>query len=239
MSSRQARSVLADFFASGESGAAGARRECWRAAARSAAPTARIRRGRIRSWPRRSRRPRRRRPGAAARGSCRSARRRARRRCASRSAAAAERARGRRRGRRRLICPNSSAGEHDDLRLLLQRKRVQRVARADDDVLAAVEQVGLRTVAVFAPRPACHSGLPVAGSYATKLPPPSLPNSSLPAVLSRPIGAAAAAARAHRQRTAPLHLAGLVVDRLQRRPRLPTLRSAAAQPCGRSSVSVR
>src|SRR5215470_18425700 len=40
---------------------------------------------------------------------------------------------------------------------------------------------------VLVPRPACQRGLPVAASYATKLPPPSLPNSSPPAVLSRPI----------------------------------------------------
>ena len=37
----------------------------------------------------------------------------------------------------------------------------------------------------------CQSGLPLAGSDATKLPPPSPANSSLPAVASRP-GAAAA-----------------------------------------------
>src|SRR5215510_6138133 len=39
---------------------------------------------------------------------------------------------------------------------------------------------------VLMPRPTCHNGLPFSGSYATKLPPPSLPNSSLPAVLSKP-----------------------------------------------------
>src|SRR6185436_11990664 len=99
---------------------------------------------------------------------------------------------------------------------LLERERVERIAGADDDVLAAVEQVGLRTVGRVRPEagvPERLSGCRVVGDEVAAA---VVAEEQAARGAEQPHGAAQAAGRAHRERTGPLHLAGLVVDRLQR-----------------------
>src|SRR4029079_6161795 len=69
----------------------------------------------------------------------------ARRRCGSRALRQRQRRGG---GEGNLECTDRSLSVHrSSVRLLLERERVQRIAGADDDVLTAIEQVRLWTVA--------------------------------------------------------------------------------------------
>src|SRR5438552_4441377 len=99
-----------------------------------------------------------------------------------------------------------------------ERKRVQRVPRADDDELASVEEVGFRTVARVRAEP--HMPQRLAGRWIVgdEVAAAIVSEQELAGRAKQTRGRAAASAGGQRQRTAPFHLAGPVVDRLERAP---------------------
>src|SRR5260221_10325156 len=98
---------------------------------------------------------------------------------------------------------------------LLQRERVQRITGADDDVLTAVEQVRLRSVARVRAEAGVPQRLAVRRVVRDEIAAAVVAEQKSAGGAEQPHRTALPAARTHGERSRPLHLAGLVVDRLQ------------------------